>query len=363
MPAVIRQSILTAGLLALVSATGFAQDQKVPRLALSQSTWEFGEVWHEEKPVITLTVSNEGNADLRLLNVRTTCGCTVAQPKRNVIPPGESTDMRVQYDTNGKQGQVSSKVIITSNDPFREELHFPIKGVVKRAITRKPLGGLVIRSLDGSPGQTNAMPCILENQMPTPMRLELQKNTFEELDVRIQEVRPGLEYAIVARTNRPLEPGIIRGKLQFSTGLEKEPVFELHAKVQICHTTEASPAAMQVPKSNLDQAFRRKIDVYHYGDQDPSSFRLTGFKCDNPNTYIKMGDTLPPKDWQRRREPAVKARAEVFVTLPAPNDIPEEGIVIELSTSDPARPKLDVLITKDKSKFEDIMYGRWSGQE
>ena len=65
----IRTAGIAGALLVLVSGT-LAQDAPAPKLALSMDKWDFGEVWHPQVPQTTLTIKNEGNADLRLTRVK-----------------------------------------------------------------------------------------------------------------------------------------------------------------------------------------------------------------------------------------------------------------------------------------------------
>src|SRR5256885_16199460 len=52
-----------------------------PKLVLSQNEWDFGTKWYGEKCEGSVTLKNEGKADLTVVNVKTSCGCTVAKPK------------------------------------------------------------------------------------------------------------------------------------------------------------------------------------------------------------------------------------------------------------------------------------------
>ncbi len=65
----IRTVGIAGTLLALVSVT-LAQDAPAPKLVLSMDKWDFGEVWHPQVQRTTLTIKNEGNADLRLTRVK-----------------------------------------------------------------------------------------------------------------------------------------------------------------------------------------------------------------------------------------------------------------------------------------------------
>ncbi|MDE6310516.1 MAG: DUF1573 domain-containing protein [Muribaculaceae bacterium] len=72
---------------------------------------------------------NTGDEPLVLLNVRTTCGCTVADWSRKPLAPGDSAEIIVDYDPAGRLGRFEKGVIVDTNtEPRRTRL--TIKGVV-----------------------------------------------------------------------------------------------------------------------------------------------------------------------------------------------------------------------------------------
>jgi hypothetical protein len=357
-------------LAALLAATAVAQNAPAPKIVLQPTSWDFGQVWQEEQQSFTLTVKNEGNADLLISEVRTTCGCTVAQPERTTVPPGQTTTVKVQYDTQGKQGDVSSKVIVLCNDPRRGadllndepnpkqgEAHFKIKGFVKRAILKEPLGGLVVRSLDPKPGQSGKVR--LKNQMPEPMRLQLKSSTIRELDVEIKEITPGMEYEVIGRTARELKVGKVRGDLLFTTGLTKEPEFTVPARIEMLAPIELVPPVMYLLKTDKEPV-QRVVNLQYYGADGVEKFRVTDAQCKDPRIKVTVGPTQPPEEWMRTKlTPPVTAVVRSNVSLPPGAEIPPEGALIEYTTTDPQCPKVDVLVTTDKEAFEARMYGRW----
>ena len=61
----------------------------------------------------TFQVTNTGTEPVSVTRVQTTCGCTVADVKKNtVIEPGKSLDVPVQLKTRGKHNPIESKVIV-----------------------------------------------------------------------------------------------------------------------------------------------------------------------------------------------------------------------------------------------------------
>lgn len=107
-----------------------------------ENTFDFGEVMEGEKVVHSYKFTNTGKEPLIISNAKGSCGCTVPSWPREPIAPGDSGEIKVQFDSKGK-GKVggnnqSKKVTITANtDPAQTFL--TIKGKVnKDADAAKP---------------------------------------------------------------------------------------------------------------------------------------------------------------------------------------------------------------------------------
>ena len=59
--------------------------------------------------------TNEGSVPLIISDVRSTCGCTVADWPREPIAPGDGGSIPVRFDTKNKSGFQSKPVTITAN--------------------------------------------------------------------------------------------------------------------------------------------------------------------------------------------------------------------------------------------------------
>jgi len=60
------------------------------------------------------TFTNTGTNPLVLSNVRSSCGCTVAEWPKEPILPGKSNSIKVRYDTN-RVGTIAKSITVTSN--------------------------------------------------------------------------------------------------------------------------------------------------------------------------------------------------------------------------------------------------------
>jgi hypothetical protein len=118
--------------LALASAAAIAQDRapKLPRIAAEPSAFDFGKALPQRTLEKEFVIRNYGGADLKIENVTTSCGCTVARLANDVIPPGKSLPLRVALETRSILGRVERRVLIRSNDPANPRLEISLSVTV-----------------------------------------------------------------------------------------------------------------------------------------------------------------------------------------------------------------------------------------
>ena len=112
----------------LISCT-YAQN-KAPKLVADRISHDFGKVVEGEKLMYDFEIKNSGDADLIIKTVRSSCGCTVAQPEKMSLSPGESTIIHVEFDTNDHEGEQQKIVYVYTNDPNNSEFRFTINASV-----------------------------------------------------------------------------------------------------------------------------------------------------------------------------------------------------------------------------------------
>lgn len=102
----------------------------VPQIRFDKETFDFGKVKAGEKVSAAFTITNAGDAELRIESVKSSCGCTIAQAGKQALAPGESTNIEAVFTSTGFSGQVSKTVTVASNDPERSTVLLSIKGSV-----------------------------------------------------------------------------------------------------------------------------------------------------------------------------------------------------------------------------------------
>lgn len=118
----------------VLALVGAACSGGSPRIVVEPETLDLGEV-PQEILEMTYTVRNLGDADLNIEKVSTSCGCTKAVLDRELIPPGETAELRVTFDTveDDLRGDVVRFIYILSNDPNTREAAAELRATVRPA--------------------------------------------------------------------------------------------------------------------------------------------------------------------------------------------------------------------------------------
>ncbi len=128
------QSLILLGLVVIFGLLLAACSDAPPRIVVEPASQDLGER-PQEFLELTYTVRNEGGSPLQIQKVSTSCECTKATLDRDVIPPGESAQLRVTLDPieDNMYGNILRVIYLRSNDPETPEAE-----VEFRVFIRKP---------------------------------------------------------------------------------------------------------------------------------------------------------------------------------------------------------------------------------
>lgn len=94
------------------------------------TTVDYGTIEQGSDPYRFFNFTNTGNAPLVITNAKGSCGCTVPTYPKEPVPPGESGQIKVRYDTN-RVGPFTKRVTLTTN-VGEEPIVLTIKGKVEK---------------------------------------------------------------------------------------------------------------------------------------------------------------------------------------------------------------------------------------
>lgn len=109
-----------------------------PKITFDKTTFNFGELWEGDTSVCYFSFKNEGDSTLKILDIRSTCGCAVAALEKKVYEPREKGKIKVIFYSRGRKGKISKSIFITSNEKENRVTRLAIVGKVKKTWSCDP---------------------------------------------------------------------------------------------------------------------------------------------------------------------------------------------------------------------------------
>jgi len=218
----------------------------------------------------TFVVRNEGQGTLELTMEGTTCKCTMADLKEGdtlEVPPGESTDIKLEWRPKSYSEDFAQTARIATNDPRNSMLELRISGSVVQAIVLDPSE---IRFTNLAAGETR--------------KAATKVLSFKEKSFEIEEINiTGDQSDLLTATHRPLKEeelaqtdGALAGYL---VEVEVQPGLPLGTnrhKVVAQTTSEFAPE-LEIPVTSFIVGDISVIAVKKY-DRDKSVLYLNKLK-------------------------------------------------------------------------------------
>lgn len=297
-------------------------DGPQPRLELSGTVYEMGEVWQGEPAEKDFTATNRGDAPLTLL-VRATCGCTVLSQPKSPLEPGESTTFKISYRTDTTPGPANKRVIVSTNDPLQPQVNIEIKGNVKPLLETKPARGITFRNPERDTQAEEKVQLV--NNFPQAMTLRLREGqNFGRFRVELREVTAGKEYELVATTLPPLNSGNNYVQVVLETGLKEVPQITIPVVATVMPRIHVNPPTLIV-LSSAEREVQRVMQIR--------------YKADQPFEILEIDPGLSGVKVEKLPSPIVAGEyglQQLRVTLPPYSAIPERGAAITIRTNDPS---------------------------
>lgn len=95
---------------------------KAPRIQFESMTFNAGKIIQGEKMNHSFKFYNAGGSELIITGAKPSCGCTASAPENTEIPPGQSSQINISFDSTGRTGTQTKNVTVTSNDPQNPSL-------------------------------------------------------------------------------------------------------------------------------------------------------------------------------------------------------------------------------------------------
>lgn len=95
--------------------------KQIPVMEFEKEEHDFGTIEQGTPQEAAFKFTNTGNAPLIITNATSSCGCTVPNPPKGPIAPGETAELVVKFNGSG-QNQVTKTVTVIANTEKGSEL-------------------------------------------------------------------------------------------------------------------------------------------------------------------------------------------------------------------------------------------------
>jgi hypothetical protein len=100
-----------------------------PIIEFDQTEYDFGTITEGEKVEGTFVITNAGKTDLLITDVKPSCGCTTPDWTKEAIGPGETGEIKFEFNSANRVGKQNKSITIKSNAEKNTQI-IRIKGEV-----------------------------------------------------------------------------------------------------------------------------------------------------------------------------------------------------------------------------------------
>ncbi|MCC6125982.1 MAG: DUF1573 domain-containing protein [Pirellulales bacterium] len=110
----------------------------LPKIIIDKLEYDFGTLDVEDKGSREFTVSNRGEALLKLTKGETTCRCAAGELEKTDLLPGESTKITLKWHPTDEPGPYQQSATFYTNDPRKPHFKITVSGKITAALRVRP---------------------------------------------------------------------------------------------------------------------------------------------------------------------------------------------------------------------------------
>ncbi len=104
---------------------------EAPKISFNETSYNYGKIKQGDIVHHDFAFTNKGKKDLLIRKTKASCGCTASQPDKTILKPGESSVIKVDFNSAGKHGKDSKTITVISNDPLSTTNTLTISGEIE----------------------------------------------------------------------------------------------------------------------------------------------------------------------------------------------------------------------------------------
>lgn len=262
--------VATAFLMSTWLTAGQAQEAPAfeggAKVGFDAAIYDFGEVKNGEIIKHRFKIQNEGDQNLKILEVKPSCGCTTAGDWPKVLGPGESGFIPIQLKTDRFRGNLTKTVRVRTNDPKKPTSVLQIKGTVWTPIQIDPEYAAFsrLKSIDAEASKVIK----ISNHTGQPLKILEVESSNPKFGYELREIKEGNLFELEIKTAPPLVYGLNRSYFKLKTNSQDSPTLSITAHANVAKPVEATPSYLTLPVGTLDKDLKKYITIINNSGGD-----------------------------------------------------------------------------------------------
>ncbi len=243
---------------ALASGLGAAG----PKISFDIEAYDWGVIYQGETASHVYQIKNTGDETLKISQVKTSCGCTVAKDWPKTLAPGNAGVIKVSFNSGSRQGRNEKSIAVHSNDPERPLVQLKIRGDIKKIIDILPSHIISFGTVTIGEGAERTFEAIpLEG---AKMAIKGMEYNREKLDIHYEKIKKengveGYLFKVKLKKNTPI--GRVYENVKVETSMERKKVFDVKVTGNVMGKIRAYPPRLTFSGVKLGQEERREFTV------------------------------------------------------------------------------------------------------
>jgi hypothetical protein len=241
--------LVVCGLVLWKNMFGFSSTPQLPNLAIDGNEHNFGVIDGSQRVEHLFILQNKGNSPLEVKGMRFSCGCTGAKLESPVILPGESCPLRININPEGRQGDITAYVALSTNDPKQPSLILKLKAQIVQRFRIVPANLSFDELIPNSKASISAQLHFVDPALSFRIS-EVQTDLPGILGSA--ELDPGgRSYTIRLTTAPPLKIGPFRTTMIVKTDNVQYPTIQVPVEGNVVGELKVWPLRLEITEENL----------------------------------------------------------------------------------------------------------------
>lgn len=107
------------------------QLKKAPHILFETESYDFAKVTSGTNVEYSFKFTNTGKSTLKILKSKASCGCTATDPVKTELKKGESSEIKIVFNTAGRKGNQHKTITVITNDPDKPVIVLHVQGDIE----------------------------------------------------------------------------------------------------------------------------------------------------------------------------------------------------------------------------------------